>query len=121
LGLLQALADLAAEVVVEPELRPGVTLGIDSLVVPLHESLRIREGAVLLDVRRRGHEEDLGRDLLGRQLTALDLGRVVPEGRRLDLDEVADDEPVERRQPLTVQLRVRGPDRGGLPGYESRL
>src|SRR5207248_544509 len=87
LRALEPLADLAPEVVVEPEVRAAVVLRLDGLEVPLEEPLRVRERAVLLDVRRGRQEEDLGRDLLGLQLARLDLGAVVPEGRRLDLDE----------------------------------
>ena len=64
LRLLQLLADLLPEVVVEPELGAAVLLRLDCLEVPLQQPLRVRERAVLLDVGRGGHEEDLGADLL---------------------------------------------------------
>ena len=109
--VLQPLAEHAAEVVVEPELGAAVVLRLDGLEVPLQQPLRIRERAVLLDVRRRRHEEDLCPDLAGLQLARLDLRAVVPERRRLDLDEVADDEPVELREREPVRLAVRRADR----------
>ena len=56
-----------------------------------------------------------------RQLAGLDLGRVVPERRALDLDEVAHDEPVEVRQREPVQLRVRRADRRILAEEEEAL
>src|SRR5690349_23624847 len=83
LGALELLLDQPAEMEVEPELRAAVPLRLDRLPVPLEESLRVREGAVLLGVRRRRQEEDLRRDLLRLQLARLDLRAVVPEGRRL--------------------------------------
>ena len=89
--------------VVEPEVGPTVGLRIDGLVVPLDEALRVGERAVLLDVRGRREEEDLRRDLFRLQLAAFDLWRVVPERSALDLDEVADDEPFELRQPEPVR------------------
>src|SRR5581483_8890623 len=83
LRALQLLADRAAEVVVEPELRAAVLLRLGRAEVPLQETLRVREGAVLLEVRAGRQEEDLGADLLRRQFARLDLGAVVPERRRL--------------------------------------
>ena len=71
--------------------------------MPLDEALRVGERAVLLDVRGRREEEDLRRDLFRLQLAAFDLWRVVPERSALDLDEVADDEPFELRQPEPVR------------------
>src|SRR5207248_8074647 len=68
LGALEPLADLATEVVVEPEVGAAVVLRLDRLEVPLEEPLRVRERAVLLDVRRSRQEEDLGRDLLRPEL-----------------------------------------------------
>src|SRR3954471_23999598 len=89
LRLGELLLDQPAEVEVEPELRAAVLLRLDRLPVPLQQTLRVREGAVLLGVRRGREEEDLGRDLVGPQLARLDLGAVVPERRGLDLDDVA--------------------------------
>jgi hypothetical protein len=89
--------------------------------VPLQQSLRVRERAVLLDVSRRREEEDLRRDLLGLQLPRLDLGAVVPERRRLDLDEVADDEPVELGQAAPLRAPVRRADGGVLADHEVAL
>jgi hypothetical protein len=114
LRLLELLAELQPEVVVEPELRAAVGLRLDGLVVPLQQPLRVRERAVLLDVCRRRHEEDLGRDLLGLQLPRLDLRAVVPEGRGLDLDEVAHHEPVELGKCEPICLAVRRADGGIL-------
>ncbi len=48
------------------------------------------------------------------ELAGLDLGAVVPERGGLDLDEVADDEPVELREPEPLCAPVRRSDRGVL-------
>src|SRR5207248_9258072 len=82
------LADLAPEVVDEPEVGAAVALRVERLEVPLPEPLRVRERAVLLDVRRRRHEEDLRADLFRLQLARLELRGVLPERRALDLHEV---------------------------------
>src|SRR5207244_10426460 len=82
LRIRELLADDAAEVVVEPEVGAAVLLRLHRLVVPLQQPLRVRERAVLLEVRRRRQEEDLRRDLLRLQLARLDLGTVVPERGR---------------------------------------
>src|ERR1043166_260063 len=87
--------DQPAEVEVEPELRAAVLLRLDRLPVPLQQPLRVREGPVLLGVRRGGEEEDLRLDLLRLELARLDLRAVVPEGGRLDLYDIAYDEPLE--------------------------
>ena len=50
-----------------------------------------------------GRKNTSVRDVLGAQLARLDLGRVVPERRALDLLEVAHDEPVELRHREPVQ------------------
>src|SRR5207253_8607900 len=110
LRVLQPRADLLAEVVVEPELGPAVIPGVDRLEVPLEQALGVRERAVLLDVSRRREQEHLGSDLIGLELTGLDLGAVVPEGGGLDLDEVANDEPVELREREALRTAVRGAD-----------
>src|SRR5205085_9882857 len=120
-GVREALADLLAEVVVEPEVGTAVLPRLDRLEVPLQQALRVRERSVLLDVTRGGQQEDLRSDLVGLQLAGLDLRAVVPEGRRLDLDEVADHEPVELREPESLSTAVRGPDRGVLADHEVAL
>ena len=106
----ETLADPQPEVVGEPQVGAPVAGGLDGLRVPLQETLRVREGAVLLDVRGRREEEDLGAALLGPELARLDLGAVGPERGRLDLVEVADDEPVELREREPVQPGVRRAD-----------
>src|SRR3954451_14504424 len=95
LRLGELLLDQPAEVEVDPELRAAVLFRLDCLPVPLEQPLRVREGSVLLGVRRSREEEDLRRDLLRLQLARLDLGAVVPERRGLDLDDVTHDEPLE--------------------------
>jgi hypothetical protein len=67
-------------VVHEPQLRAAVAARLDGLLAPLQQALRVGEGALLLDVGRRGQEEDLGGDVGRRDLAGLDLGRVAPEG-----------------------------------------
>jgi hypothetical protein len=89
-------------VVHEPQLAAAVAGRFDRLVVPLQQPLGVGEGAVLLGVGGRGQQEDLGGDLLGAQLAGLDLRPVAPEAGRFDLDQVADDQPVEAGQGLAV-------------------
>ena len=108
---MELLADDAAEVVREPEIRATITRRFHGLVTPLQQPLRVGERAELLGVRGGRQQEHLGADVRGLELTALDLGRVVPERRRLDLVQVAHDQPVEARQRAPMQLRVRGADR----------
>ena len=55
------------------------------------------------------------------RLAGLDLGAVVPEGRGLDLDEVAHDEPVELREPESLRAAVRRADRRVLAGDDVAL
>ena len=50
-----------AEVVHEPQLAAPIARRLDRLVVELQQPLRVRVRAVLLGVRGRGEEEDLGR------------------------------------------------------------
>src|SRR5437868_11074796 len=107
LRLRELLLDEPAEVEVEPELGAAVLLRLDRLPVPLEQALRVREGAVLVGVRRRRQEEHLRTDLIGAQLALLDLGTVMPERGRLDPDDVAHDEPVELCEPEPMQLPVR--------------
>ena len=117
----ELLLDAPPEMEVEPQLGTAILLRLGRLPVPLQQPLRVRERAVLLRVRRRGQEEHLGRDLLRAQLSRLDLRAVVPVRRRLDLDEVADDEPVELREGEPVGLRVRIPDGGVLASDDEAL
>jgi hypothetical protein len=65
--------------------------------MPLQQPLGVGERAVLLGVGGRRHEEHLGGDLLGAGQAHLDVRRVVPERRGLDLGRVAHDEPLEVR------------------------
>jgi hypothetical protein len=94
----ELLPDPRAEVVDPVELRARIALGLDRLVVPLEQPLRVRERAVLLGVCGRRQEEHLGRDVLSARLARLVLGRVPPEQRGLVGMKVADDEPVEPAQ-----------------------
>ena len=105
----------------EPEIGAPVALGLERLEVPLQQALRVRERTVLLHVRGGREQEDLGPDLLRDELSRLDLGRVLPERRALDLEEVPDDEPVELRQCQALQLRVRRADAGVLAEEEEAL
>ena len=120
-GVLQLRSDLAAEVVREAEIGAAILRRLDGFPVPLEEALRVREGSVLLDMRRRREEEDLRRDFVRLQLAGFDLRRVVPEGRALDLDEVAHDEPLETGEGQSLQLRVRRSDRRVLAEQEEAL
>src|SRR5918999_2648844 len=86
----------AAEVVDEVELAPAVTRRLDRGVMPLQHALRVGERSVLLRMGGAGKEEDLGRYVLGCNLTPVDLRRLAPELRRLRGSEIAHHEPFER-------------------------
>ena len=73
----------------------AVARRLDRLVAPLQQPLGVGERAVLLGVGGGGQQEHLGADVLRAHLARLDLRRVVPERRRLGLDEVAHHEPLE--------------------------
>ena len=66
-------------------------------------------------------QEHLGAALLGHDLAGLDLGRVLPEGRALDLEEVAHHEPVEVGHAESLRLAVRRPDGRVLAEQEVAL
>ena len=120
-GVAQLLADPVAQLDVELQLAGGVARRVDRLVAPLQHPLGLGERAGLLGVRGGGQEEDLGPDLLGDQLAGLDLRAVLPERRRLDHLQVADDEPVEVGQAEPLHLAVGRADRGVLPHQEVAL
>jgi hypothetical protein len=113
--VLELLLDPQRQVVHEPQLRARVARRVERLVAPLHEPLGLREGALLLQVRGGGHEEHLGLDVLRAELAVLDLRHVLPERRRLDLGELADDEPLELGQRAAVQPGVGEPTPGSGP------
>src|SRR5215212_2738291 len=91
----ELLLDPTPEVIHEPQLRAAVALGIHRFVPPLQEALGVRERTRFLHMRRSRQEEDLRAYLLRLQLAGLYLWRVVPEGGRFALVEVAHHEPVE--------------------------
>ena len=107
------LLEPQAEVVGEPDVGAGVVGRIGGLVVPLHQPLRVGEAAVGLGDRRRRQEEHLGLDVLRLQLAAGHLRRILPEGGRLGLVQVADDQPVELGQRLPLERGVLAADRRG--------
>ena len=117
----QLLAHPPCELVGEPQIRAAVLRRLDGLAVPLHQPLGVGERAVLLGVRGRRQEEDLRGYLLGTRLARLDLRRVVPECRRLDLVGVAHDEPVEARERLALKRSVGGADGGVLSDHDESL
>jgi hypothetical protein len=90
------------------QLRTAVARRLHRLVMPLQQSLGVGEVAVLLGMGGRRQEEHLGRDVLSPRLPRLVLGRVLPERRRLDHLQIADDQPVELCQGQADQLRVGG-------------
>lgn len=112
--LLQA----AAEVMNEPGLAPRIARRVDRLVVVLDQTLSVCEGAFLLGDAGRREEKDLRLDLLRDELAGSDLGRVVPERRRLRLDHIAYDKPAKLRERSALESRVRGADGGVLPHDE---
>ncbi len=101
------------QVVGEPQVAARVAGRFDRLVVPLEQPLGVGEAAVLLGVRGGRQEEHLGADVLRAQLPGLDLGAVLPPGRRLDQGEVADDQPVQVGHAEPHQLGV-GVAHGGV-------
>ena len=103
------------EVVHEPELGPRVARRLERLVAELQEPLRVREAARFLDVRSRGHQEHLGLNVLGAQLTRLHLRRVTPEGGGLDLGHVAHHEPLDLRERPPLQPACCEPTAGFWP------
>ena len=90
----------------EPLFGPTISRRIDRLLAPLQEPLCVREGAVVLGVTGRRKKENLGLDLLRLQLFAFDLRRLRPKCGRLDLDQIADDQPFELGKRRTLQARV---------------
>ena len=103
----QPFADHEAEVVEEPQLGAAVPRWLDRLLAPLQHPLGLGEGALLLHVGGGRHQEDLGGALLRHDLAGGHLGGVLPEGRALDLEEVAHDEPVEVGHAEALRLAVR--------------
>jgi hypothetical protein len=85
---------------------------VDGFLAPLQEALGVGERPLFLHVRRRGKEEDLGVDVVG---------RLFPEHGGLGLDEVADDEPFELAEGGAFELRVRRADRGVLAHDEEAI
>ena len=76
---------------------------VQGLGVPLEQPLGVGEGAVLLGVAGGRDEEHLGLDVAGRRAG----GVVLPEHRRLGLEPVRDDQPVEVPQPGPLQPGVQ--------------
>ena len=58
----------------EPRLRPTIARRINSFFAPLQKSLRVSKCAFFFGVTGRGEEENFSLNVLGLQLTALDLG-----------------------------------------------
>ena len=105
----------------EPGFAARVAGRIDGLVAPLQQALRVREAAVLLGVSGRGEEEDLGGDRSGPELAALDFRRIQPERRRLGLDHVTHDQPLEVGERAAFEPRVRRADGRVLSHHEQAL
>src|SRR5690349_2989758 len=83
----------------EPQLRAAVAGPVDQLVMPLHETMRVRESTFLLSCSdRRRHEEKFGLDVSCSELAVFHELTRVPERSRLGLGEIAHDEPVEIRK-----------------------
>ena len=110
--------DALEQVVHEPQLRARVARRVERLVVPLQQPLGVGEVAVLLHVRCGRHQEDLRLDVLRAQLARLDLGRVAPERRRLELGEVADHQPLQVGERAPLQARVGAADGRVLAHHE---
>ena len=124
LGPGVARFDPFGQMVHEPQLRARVTRRMQRLVAELHQALGVGERPLLLDVRGGGHQEHLGLDRLGTELARLHLRRVAPEGGRLDLGQIAHDQPLQPRQraplkPRRAESRPPGsdPSRRGPPAH----
>src|SRR5437764_5556895 len=81
------------EVIHEPQLAATVAGWLDRFLMELDEPLCVGEAALFFSVTGGGEEEDLRPDVLRPQFAALDLRTVMPEGRRLGLDHLADYQP----------------------------
>ena len=68
--------------------------------------MRLGEGARLFHVSSSRHEEDLGADVLGLEFAVLNLRRILPEGRSLDLLEVTYHKPLQRSQATALHTAV---------------
>ena len=90
----------------EPCVGPTIPGRINGLLAPLQESLRIGECAFFFSMACRREKENFGLDVLGLQLAAVDLGRFAPEIRRFDFDHVANDQPFQFRQRLSLEPRI---------------
>ncbi len=101
----------------EVGLAARIARGFDRLFVVLQEALRIGESTFLFDVNGGGKEEDFGGDVLGLELAAIDLGRVIPEGCRFSLHVVAHHQPLEFRERLALHARI-GRAHGGVLAHE---
>src|SRR5438309_5478159 len=93
--LRRKLLQARAEVVDEVRLAASVALRLDCLLVPLQQTLCVGEGAVFLYVRCGSEEEHLGANVLRTELSAFYFGRVIPEARRLRLEQVAYHQPLQ--------------------------
>src|SRR5438552_14927724 len=90
----------------EPRIGSTIARRIDSLFTPLQESLRVSERAFFFGMAGSREKENFSLDLLGLQLAAVDLGRFTPEICRFDLDHVANDQPFQFRQRLSLEPRI---------------
>ena len=79
--------------------------------------MRVGEGPFFLARERAGQHEDLGLDVLRPQFAALDLGRAVPVGGGLALEDLAHHHPFEVRQRPADESGVVAAD-GGVLAHE---
>src|SRR5699024_821626 len=75
------------------QLGARITRWGDGLVTPLHQSLGLGERPGLFGVVGGWHEEDLGGDIFGLELTGGNLWTFFPPGRSFDELEISDDHP----------------------------
>ena len=102
------LLEAQRQLVGEPGVGAAVARRVGGLLVPLDPALGVGEAAVHLGHLGRREQEDLGLDGGGGNLAALDLGRAVPERRRLGLEVVLDHQPVELAHGLALEPPVDG-------------
>ena len=91
------------------QIASAITGRVNGFVMPLQQTLRVRECAVLLGVRGAWKEENLGFDVFRPDLTAMNLRSLAPEIRRLCNGEIAHHEPIQLTQTFSMQRAIHGP------------
>ncbi len=117
----QPLPDDLAQMVEEPQVGAALAGRLQGLLPPLQHPLGLGEGAIFLHMRGRRQEEHLGAALGGHDLAGGHLGRVLPEGRALNKEQVTHHQPVEVGHAQPLRPAMRRADRRVLPDQEVAL